>query len=122
MGGWPGRDSGGADRDLQISDWRVVDRGYSFRVDWHRHSSDWHIAYVVRPQNSSQIPPRRMAYQYLLGVFLLGVFELVLGAMMFVSALERGPHMYWMAAIWSLIGGALILSQALHPNSRKALR
>ena len=63
-----------------------------------------------------------MAYQYLLGVFLLGVFELILGAMMFVSAFERGPHMYWMAAIWSLIGGALIFSQALYPRSKESLR
>jgi uncharacterized membrane protein HdeD (DUF308 family) len=67
-------------------------------------------------------PPRQIAYHFLVAVFLLGVFELILGAMMFVSAFERGPHMYWMAAIWSLIGGALIFSQALYPRSEINLR
>ena len=76
-----------------------------------------HMLYGLRIHLKS--PPRQIAYQYLLGVFLLGVFELILGAMMFVSAFERGPHMYWLAAIWSLIGGTLIVSQALYPQSRK---
>lgn len=67
-------------------------------------------------------PPRQVANHFLVAVFLLGVFELIPGAMMFVSAFERGPHMYWMAAIWSLIGGALIFSQALYPRSKENLR
>ena len=54
--------------------------------------------------------------------FLLGVFEFVMGAMLLLSALERGPHIYWLATIWALVGGALILSQALYLRAQRRVR
>jgi uncharacterized membrane protein HdeD (DUF308 family) len=51
--------------------------------------------------------------------FLLGVFEFVMGATLLVSAIEPGHVVYWLATVWALIGGALILSQALYLRSQR---
>ncbi len=59
-------------------------------------------------------PRRQSAYH-----FLLGVFEFVMGAMLLMSALEGGPQIYWLATIWALVGGALILSQALYLRAQR---
>jgi uncharacterized membrane protein HdeD (DUF308 family) len=44
---------------------------------------------------------------------LLGVFEVVLGAMVLYTPLDVGPGVYWAATIWSLAGGIWLFSQAL---------
>ncbi len=59
-------------------------------------------------------PRRQTAYH-----FLLGVFEFIMGAMLLLSAFETGSQVYWLATIWALIGGALILSQALYLRAQK---
>ena len=62
-------------------------------------------------------PRRQTAYH-----FLLGVFEFIMGAILFLSALEPGPYIYWLATIWALVGGALILSQALYLRVQRNLQ
>ena len=62
--------------------------------------------------------PRRQTTYH----FLLGVFEFIMGAILFLSALERGPYIYWLATVWALVGGALILSQALYLRAQRNLQ
>jgi uncharacterized membrane protein HdeD (DUF308 family) len=45
--------------------------------------------------------------------FLLGLFEIVLGLALILSPLEQGPITYWLATIWSLIFGGLVIGDAL---------
>jgi len=44
---------------------------------------------------------------------LLGVFEVVLGALVLYTPLDVGRGVYWAATIWSLAGGIWLFSQAL---------
>jgi len=44
---------------------------------------------------------------------LLGVFEVVLGALVLYTPLDAGPGVYWAATIWSLAGALWLFSQAL---------
>ncbi len=53
-------------------------------------------------------PARQTAYHYL-----LGIFEFVMGTILLLPALEPGQYVYWLATGWALVGGALILGQAL---------
>ena len=46
--------------------------------------------------------------------FLLGLFELMLGLMLVVSPLTRDIWVYLAASIWALIGGAILITDALH--------
>jgi uncharacterized membrane protein HdeD (DUF308 family) len=46
--------------------------------------------------------------------FVLGVFEIILGAMMFISPLSYGPLTYLAATIWALVGGATIIGTAVY--------
>jgi uncharacterized membrane protein HdeD (DUF308 family) len=48
----------------------------------------------------------------------LAIFEIVLGALLIISPLERSPIIYWVAAIWALIGGPMILIDALTTRAR----
>ncbi len=45
---------------------------------------------------------------------ILAIFEIVLGALLIISPLEQGPTIYWTATIWALVGGGLIISDALY--------
>ena len=45
---------------------------------------------------------------------ILAIFEIVLGALLIISPLEQGPIIYWTATIWALVGGGLIISDALY--------
>ena len=44
---------------------------------------------------------------------LLGVFEVVLGALVLYTPLDVGSAVYWAVTIWSLAGGIWLFSQAL---------
>lgn len=44
--------------------------------------------------------------------FLLGLFEVVLGVILVVAPLERGPVIYFAASVWALIGGVILLGNA----------
>ena len=45
--------------------------------------------------------------------FLLGIFELILGLVLVISPLERGPILYLAASIWALVGGLILIGDAL---------
>jgi uncharacterized membrane protein HdeD (DUF308 family) len=45
--------------------------------------------------------------------FFLGIFEIVLGFMLVVSPLDRGPVIYFAASIWVLVGGVILIGDAL---------
>jgi uncharacterized membrane protein HdeD (DUF308 family) len=45
--------------------------------------------------------------------FLLGLFEIVLGLLLVIEPLGRGPVIYFAASVWALIGGAILLGDAL---------
>jgi len=49
---------------------------------------------------------------------LLGVFEVVLGALVLYTPLDAGPGVYWAATIWSLAGALWLFSQALVIRAR----
>jgi uncharacterized membrane protein HdeD (DUF308 family) len=44
--------------------------------------------------------------------FLLGLFEMVLGLLLVVEPLGRGPLVYFAASVWALVGGAILLGDA----------
>ena len=46
--------------------------------------------------------------------FLLGLFAVILGLMLIVSPLTRDIWVYLAAGIWALIGGAILIGEALH--------
>ncbi len=45
--------------------------------------------------------------------FLLGVFEAVLGLILMIEPLERGPITYTAATIWALLGGLILIGDAM---------
>lgn len=51
--------------------------------------------------------------------FILGVFEFIFGLRLVWSPLEHGPFTYWVATIWALIFGFLIIGDALVQRFKK---
>ena len=51
--------------------------------------------------------------QWSLTGFLLGIFEVVLGLVLVISPLERGPIIYFAGSIWALLGGLILIGEAL---------
>jgi uncharacterized membrane protein HdeD (DUF308 family) len=45
--------------------------------------------------------------------FLLGLFEVILGLMLVVSPLTRDIWVYLAAGVWALIGGAILIGDAV---------
>jgi uncharacterized membrane protein HdeD (DUF308 family) len=45
--------------------------------------------------------------------FLLGLFEMVLGALLVVSPLDRGPVIYFAASVWALVGGMILIGDGV---------
>ena len=45
--------------------------------------------------------------------FLLGVFEIVLGIMLVIEPLSLGPVVYFAASVWALLGGAILIGDAM---------
>jgi uncharacterized membrane protein HdeD (DUF308 family) len=45
--------------------------------------------------------------------FLLGLFELVLGVMLVIEPMGRGPAIYFAASLWALVGGVILIGNAL---------
>lgn len=43
---------------------------------------------------------------------LLGVFEVVLGTMLFISPLSYGPVVYWSITLWALLGSVILFREA----------
>ena len=44
--------------------------------------------------------------------FLLGAFEMVLGLLLVIEPMGRGPLVYFAASFWALVGGAILLGDA----------
>jgi uncharacterized membrane protein HdeD (DUF308 family) len=53
------------------------------------------------------------------GLSRLGIFEIVLGAMLFISPLAYGPPVYWTAMIWALVGGGMIIGSAVFDRFKR---
>ena len=49
---------------------------------------------------------------------ILAVFEIILGGLVIISPLDRSPIIYWTATIWALIGGGLIIYDALYQRAQ----
>ena len=45
--------------------------------------------------------------------FLLGLFEMVLGIMLVIEPLGRGPVIYFAASVWALVGGVILIGDAV---------
>lgn len=51
----------------------------------------------------------------------MGLFEVVLGAMLLIAPLERGPAIYLAASVWAFLGGGMLIGDALRVRAQ-ALR
>jgi uncharacterized membrane protein HdeD (DUF308 family) len=45
--------------------------------------------------------------------FLLGLFEIVLGVMLVIEPMGRGPAVYFAASVWALLGGVILIGDAV---------
>jgi uncharacterized membrane protein HdeD (DUF308 family) len=45
--------------------------------------------------------------------FLLGLFEMILGLMLVIEPMGRGPLVYFAASVWALLGGAILIGDAV---------
>ena len=45
--------------------------------------------------------------------FLLGIFEVILGIMLVIAPLERGTVVYLAASVWALVGGFILIGEAV---------
>jgi uncharacterized membrane protein HdeD (DUF308 family) len=52
------------------------------------------------------------AWQQRVPNLLLGIFEVILGVLLIVSPLDRGPIVYISACSWALLGGVILLGDA----------
>ena len=50
--------------------------------------------------------------------FLLGLFEIILGVLLTIDQLDRGTIVYIAASVWALIGGFILISDALRLRRR----
>lgn len=59
-------------------------------------------------RDRSRVWPRAWSWT----AFLLGLFEMVLGLMLAVEPMERGPLIYFAASVWALLGGIILIGDA----------
>jgi len=45
--------------------------------------------------------------------FLLGLFEMVLGFLLVIEPMGRGPAIYFAASVWALVGGVILIGNAV---------
>ena len=60
-------------------------------------------------QNRSRVWPRTWSWT----AFLLGLFEIVLGVILVIEPLDRGPVIYFAASVWALVGGVILIGDAV---------
>ena len=60
-------------------------------------------------RSRSRIRPRAWSWT----AFLLGLFEIVLGVILVISPMDRGPVIYFVASVWALVGGTILIGNAL---------
>jgi uncharacterized membrane protein HdeD (DUF308 family) len=49
---------------------------------------------------------------------ILGIFEIVLGALLLTSPLDLGPLTYFAAAVWAFVGAFMLLGDAMRQRAR----
>jgi len=54
--------------------------------------------------------------------FLLGLFEIVLGVMLVVAPMDRGPVIYFAASVWALVGGVILIGDAARQRRERIRR
>ena len=54
-------------------------------------------------------PNRRWSWT----AFLLGLFEMILGLMLVIEPMGRGPLVYFAASVWALLGGVILIGDAV---------
>jgi uncharacterized membrane protein HdeD (DUF308 family) len=54
--------------------------------------------------------------------FLLGLFEMVLGLMLVIEPMGRGPAIYFAASVWALLGGAILIGDAVRQRRERLRR
>jgi uncharacterized membrane protein HdeD (DUF308 family) len=59
-------------------------------------------------QIRSRVWPRTWSWT----AFFLGLFEIVLGVILVIAPMERGPGIYLAASVWALVGGTILLGDA----------
>jgi len=60
-------------------------------------------------RSRSRIRPRAWSWT----AFLLGLFEIGLGVILVISPMDRGPVVYFAASLWALVGGTILIGNAL---------
>lgn len=53
--------------------------------------------------------------------FLLGIFEFILGLTLIITPLENGPVVYYSASTWALLGGFILIGDAIYARRQHAL-
>ena len=53
--------------------------------------------------------------------FLLGLFEAILGLILVLEPLQRGPLVYTAASIWAVLGGFILIGDALYIRRQRRL-
>jgi len=69
-------------------------------------------------QNRSRGLPRTWSWT----AFLLGLFEMVLGIMLVIEPLDQGPVVYFAATVWALVGGVILIGDAVRLRRLRQLR
>jgi uncharacterized membrane protein HdeD (DUF308 family) len=54
--------------------------------------------------------------------FLLGIFEIILGLALVITPLKLGPVAYLAASIWALLGGLILISDAMYIRQQEQKR
>ena len=71
---------------------------------------------------STQERPRVRQRAWSWTAFLLGFFEMVLGLMLVIEPMGRGPLVYFAASVWALLGGAILIGDAVRQRSERLAR
>jgi uncharacterized membrane protein HdeD (DUF308 family) len=54
--------------------------------------------------------------------FLLGLFEIVLGVILVIAPMNRGPGVYFAATVWALVGGVILIGDAARQRRERQRR
>jgi uncharacterized membrane protein HdeD (DUF308 family) len=65
------------------------------------------------PQETSLFSQKR---RWSWTAFLLGLFEMVLGLLLVIAPLQRGPVVYFAATVWALLGGFILIGDAVRKH------
>ncbi len=60
----------------------------------------------------------RLSREWSVASLLLGIFEVVLGLLMIITPLEYGPVLHFAAQAWALLGGTILIGDALRARRR----